>query len=814
MNNLLVSASVCLSHYLAAVAQVLTAMSFPVQNGSIKDNMDLIHLLNDIRSTTGPNTESGRSFPNSMGSEQVFYDEDGLPMDDFLYALKHHQGAVKHAHVDQSAALASTEFSQSKTVGDTDFAALFPNASTASVGSNAGASRRSGDSHPHHSCMTTNSQSSSESGLDRAGEVGKEGDGEDDDSVVSSISDYINRGLADAAVSAVAIKPHIRMQPPPRQAAVEPEKDKKAKPTTASNEKKTNDTEVVAAAVKKKTTKSASNCKPISAGPKKVAKKGPTALQRQQQRQQELAHRMSTEQLHQTHTAGGVADTGDEQHLPLLARNKSLTMRLQGQLQTIRELEYRCLALKSQDEDKELLIKSLHKKIHVLVSQVQAQAAQGNEGGAGAGAGAAGTAAGSSANGFAALKSQLQHAQQKLTEQTAISNQLKDAHGSLLTKHNEAARQHKFQEERYRLLKQYAEKMKTRTQELDACLQTQEDTLQTLQKANRLLKVSSKEHCSDSAALREVLQAKDAEIQQWKYRAEKLQDSLAQTQAHLKQCKAEKRELRADLEAAADRTAQYTQLLERNREERVRQKLQQRMESIGGGVGDGAHGRGRVDVPAAHGYDQPTASWARHTEPPGLRRSHDLTGSADSGVAEDRRPGRASRSASPAPAGEVASGTSQSALVQAPEPARHATRVSRAPFYARGGTGHRGAGGPGEVSSSAVVQAGVVDLAACEGDGAAEPQTESVTLPGRGEDGLGVSGGAAGDSDPASGLKLEESPACAKDSSSDVRTVAHCSSKSGSSASTNTILNSVDTGKRERYNRLKHMYDRIVSSGK
>ena len=97
------------------------------------------------------------------------------------------------------------------------------------------------------------------------------------------------------------------------------------------------------------------------------------------------------------------------------------------------------------------------------------------------------------------------------------------------------------------------------------CLQTQENTLQSIQKTNKSLKLSSKEHSSDSAALREVLQERDVEIQQWKYRAEKLQDSLSHTQAQLKQSKAEKRELRMDLAAAADRTVQYNELMERSR---------------------------------------------------------------------------------------------------------------------------------------------------------------------------------------------------------------------------------------------------------
>ena len=127
---------------------------------------------------------------------------------------------------------------------------------------------------------------------------------------------------------------------------------------------------------------------------------------------------MSTEQLQQRHSNDD-AGNGDEQSISLLARNKSLTMRLKGQLQTIRELEYRCATLKSQDDEKGTLIKALYKKINVLVTQIQATQSQ--EGAVGGTASTAGV----SVSSVTALKSQLQHVQQKLTEQTTIATQLK-----------------------------------------------------------------------------------------------------------------------------------------------------------------------------------------------------------------------------------------------------------------------------------------------------------------------------------------------------------------------------------------------------
>lgn len=463
-------------------------MSSIGQNANVKDNMELIHLLNDIRMTTDMDRNidgNADSLVSSLSSQQVhvFYDDDGLPMDDFLYALKHHHSAgadglggakvdfcdrlSKETPISNHQGIVPNVKVKRSAVDQSAKSAVFLTDDVADI-----------DPFSHiatHSHMTNSCQNSENR------PVGEE-DNDDNDSVLSSISDYINRNMTATAAATVetddVIKPHVRMQAPVHCSSDSmPQKDDigvRLKATGKPKPKKAADLTVTDPSPStglKKNTKVTSKGTATS---KKTQKKPISQLQQYQQRQSETVDRMSSEQLHKhpttsshshscshDHCNSTVAEDEHEQNLTLMARNKSLNMRLQGQLQTIRELEYRCLTLKSQDDEKESLIKSLHKKIHVLVTQAQAQAVQIQEVGIGSVASST-SGLGVGTNAIAALKSQLIHAQQKLAEQTTISNQLKDAHGTLLTKHNEAARQQKFQEERYRLLKQYAEKMKVR----------------------------------------------------------------------------------------------------------------------------------------------------------------------------------------------------------------------------------------------------------------------------------------------------------------------------------------------------------------
>lgn len=394
---------------------------------------------------------------------------------------------------------------------------------------------------------------------------------------------------------------------------------------------------------------------------------------------------------------------------------------------------------------------------------------------------------------------------------------------------------------------------------MDACLQSQESTLQALQRANKTLKLTGKEYCTDSAALREVLQQKDAEIQQWKYRTEKVQDSLSQTQAQLKQCKAEKRELRLELSAAADRTAQYNQLLERNREEGVRRKLQQRLDDIGSGNRSSRshmHSeKATLDHGHGHGYDQPTASWVHHTGTDNtgtvsvtavLPVRQSIVDSTTDHVRAQHGGGldtRRSRSASPAivpvlaPDGaannDIANPTfnanantntnanacaavSVATSTDTASAGRgRATRVSTAPFYAR----HN------RIEHSATNS--------CNNRGDSYPdshqqqqqqqqQPPAVSEPSR-ADSIEASTVVASIDDSDSRefpVQMETQAEHIQDQVSQ-KVAPDCEvpcapqdSSSSSRDSTNTILNSVDLGKRERYNRLKLMYDRIVSKDK
>ena len=139
----------------------------------------------------------------------------------------------------------------------------------------------------------------------------------------------------------------------------------------------------------------------------------------------------------------------------------------------------------------------------------------------------------------------------------------------------------------------------------------------------------------------------------------------------------------------------------------------------------------------------------------------------------------------------------------------HIPDVNRAPFYARG-AGHRSHSPSCGVSAERPVDCSLPETTIeSEPEPEPEPESESVNV----NVNIDCTSSQAG---IAVAKENTELPNRQTDAVSNLArtTIGSVDANSGSSANSATILNSVDVGKRERYNRLKHMYDRIVSGGK